>query len=365
MSLRDLQFGIALMSLGAVSPGCAKSVEVIGFGPLESEPPAATPPPVTVDTPVSPIDEPDVGVQASAPDASTPPPADVGAPASAPDASTPPPLMDAGAPVDAAAAPTPDAAPTLGPFGTPELLEGFEGADDPSFTADDLEIYFDANDQSYIHVATRPAPEEPWGEPVPLDAVGEGATGKTPWITPDGLQLYFAAARTDGPGGNDLWWIARPDRTSPWEAARLIPNVNTGMEEYAPSLSSDGLQLLFTRSNSAPSTEELWLTRRDSVSAEWQEPESLSINDPRAKDSDPVFSPDGLEVWWVRGVSNTDHDLYFATRATAEEAFAMPTPADVLNSTAWEGDPWLSADGREIVFFSNRTGERLLYRATR
>jgi Tol biopolymer transport system component len=200
---------------------------------------------------------------------------------------------------------------------------------------------------------------------VPLEAVGEGAIGKTPWITPDGLQLYFAAARPDGPGGNDLWWIERPDRTSPWGAARLIPNVNTGMEEYAPSLSSDGLQLLFTRSNTAPSAEELWLTRRDSVSAEWREPESLSINDPRAKDSDPVFSPDGLEVWWVRGISNTDHDLYSATRATHEESFAMSTPAEVLNSTAWEGDPWLSADGREIVFFSNRTGERLLYRATR
>ena len=91
----------------------------------------------------------------------------------------------------------------------------------------------------------------------------------------------------------------------------------------------------------------------------------MAINDPTLKDSDAVFSPDALEIWWVRAVSNSDNDLYFASRTATGEPFATPTPASELNSPALEGDPWLSADGREIVFFSTRTGEKLLYRATR
>jgi hypothetical protein len=373
MDLDALRLCLALTPLG-VSFGCAKSVEVIGFGPLESEAPTPTvstppnddgaqaPPAEEPELPddatvVPPVDEPDVGAEVPATDAS--------ALAPLPDASAP---SDASAPVDAAVAPAnPDAAPTsvFGPFGAPEPLEGFAGADDPSFTADGLEIYFDANDSSHIHVAVRASTDEPWGEPVPVDAVGEDANGKTPWITPDGLQLYFAAEREGGAGVTDLWWIERPDRASPWGEVQAVPNVNTALEEFAPSLSTDGLQLLFTRAEVGMGVQELWLARRDAVGASWNEPESLPINDPSMKDSDPVFSPDGLEVWWVHGVTATDHDLYFARRGAPDEPFAAPTPAVELNSTAFEGDPWLSADGREIVFFSTRTGERLLYRATR
>ena len=141
--------------------------------------------------------------------------------------------------------------------------------------------------------------------------------------------------------------------------------VNSALEEFAPSLSADRLQLVFTRANVGLGGQELWLARRDAVGDEWKEPESLTINDPTMKDSDAVLSPDGLEIWWVRGVSAVDDDLYFARRVAPHEPFATPTPAVELNSAAAEGDPWLSADGREIVFFSTRTGEKVLYRATR
>jgi hypothetical protein len=223
----------------------------------------------------------------------------------------------------------------------------------------------DANDSDRIHVATRASVDDSWGEPVPLDAVGDGANGKTPSITPDGLQLYFAADRAGGAGVSDIWWIERADRESPWGEAQPLLNVNSAREEFAPSLSADGLQLVLTRANVGLGAQELWLARRDSVAGPWTEPTLMTINDPTRKDADAAFSADALEVWWVRAVSDVDHDLYFARRATPDEPFTTPTPAIELNSTAEEGDPWLSRDGREIVFFSTRTGEKLLYRATR
>lgn len=344
-----------LVLLGAMSPCCAKSVEVIGFGPLETETPAAT---------SSPESEDEVGTPASSSDASVVAPL--------PDASTP--LPDASAPLDAFAPPEQDAATknqdagsasAQGPFGAPSPLEDFAGSDDPSFTADGLEMYLDANDNDRIHVATRASRSDPWGEPLPVEAVGEDANGKTPWITPDGLQLYFAADRDGGAGVSDIWWLERPNRQSPWGVAQPLSSVNSPLEEFAPSLCADGLQLVLTRANVGLGGQELWLARRDSVEAPWQVPELMTVNDPTMKDSDAVLSPDGLEIWWVRGVSAGDDDLYVARRATADEPFATPMPAMELNSTAAEGDPWLSADGREIVFFSTRTGEKVLYRSIR
>jgi hypothetical protein len=355
-----IRLGIALVSLGAMSSSCSKSIEVIGYGPLESETsPAASsaPPPV------------DPGMPATSSDASAAAPPPDAAPAL--DAST---LLDASTPLDAFAPVAPeagaqdqDAAPTavLGPFGAPSPLDDFPRSDDPSFTADGLEIYLDANDSDRIHVATRASRDDPWGEPIPLDAVGDDANGKTPWITPDGLQLYFSAVRAAGAGASDIWWIERADREAPWGEARPLSNVNSALEEFAPSLSSDGLQLVLTRANIGLGGQELWLSRRDSVEADWDAPALMPISDPMQKDSDAVFSPDALEIWWVRGVAMDDDDLYFARRTATDQPFGTPTPATELNSTFPEGDPWLSADGREIVFFSTRTGEKLLYRATR
>jgi len=349
-----------------MSSSCTKSVEVIGFGPLETATPAASPvaaPPV------------EIGMPASSGDASAPSP---GPDASIPfDAAAPPDVpgpLDASIPFDVSAPIAPEAgaeerdgaaAPVLGPFGDPSPLADFAGSDDPSFTRDGLEAYLDANDDDRIHVATRASLDDPWGEPIPLEAVGNDSNGKTPWITPDGLQLYFAADREGGAGVSDVWWIERPDRDSPWGEPAPVTNVNTAREEFAPSLSADGLQLLLTRANVGLGAQELWLSVRDSVEAPWNDPVLLPVNDPTKKDSDAVFSPDALEIWWVRAVSSDDDDLYFARRPAIGEPFTTPTPATELNSTAPEGDPWLSADGREIVFFSTRTGEKLLYRATR
>ncbi len=361
MLTEGLWLVLTTVVLAAATAGCGKSVEVIGLGPLDND---AQP-------------EPSTQLPTANDDASPLVPAPAAAGESDVEGQAPPlPLRDASSPIDAALpsdASTPtgqdaraDAAspPPLGPFDTPVLLDAFAGADDASFTADGLEMYMDVNDSDQIHVATRASRDEPWGDSTPVD-VGDDNRGKTPWITPDGLALYFAAERAGGPGGSDIWWIRRPDRVSPWGDPQPLSNLNSSSEEFGPSVSPDHLQLVLTRASLGLGGQELWLAQRDSVEAPWEAPTLLSVSDPDKKDSDAVFGADGLELWWVHAVTDDNHDLYFARRAALNLPFETPTPATELNSSAHEGDPWLSPDGREIVFFSTRSGERLLYRATR
>ena len=50
-------------------------------------------------------------------------------------------------------------------------------------------------------------------------------------------------------------------------------------------------------------------------------------------------------------------DLFHAIRPDVAAAFAdTPAPIAELNTDAWEGDPWLSADGRHLLFMSDRSG---------
>jgi hypothetical protein len=47
------------------------------------------------------------------------------------------------------------------------------------------------------------------------------------------------------------------------------------------------------------------------------------------------------------------------------QPFANLAPISELNSPATDWDPWISEDGRDIVFGSDRDGTHEIYKATR
>jgi Tol biopolymer transport system component len=68
---------------------------------------------------------------------------------------------------------------------------------------------------------------------------------RTPWMTSDELEIYFSSQRPGGLGGYDIWHASRPTRTSTFGAADNVAELNTSLDDYAPSLSSDGRALYF------------------------------------------------------------------------------------------------------------------------
>jgi len=59
-------------------------------------------------------------------------------------------------------------------------------------------------------------------------------------------------------------------------------------------------------------------------------------------------------------------DLFQATRADASSPFASSlAPISELNTSASEEDPWISQDGRHILFTSDRSGRSRIYEAWR
>ena len=84
-------------------------------------------------------------------------------------------------------------------------------------------------------------------------------------ITADGSELYFHSSRPGGQGGVDIW--VSENMGGEWQEPVNITIVNSPYTDGWPFVSQDGLELWFTRAIGAPE-----LYRSNKVKGEWTEP---------------------------------------------------------------------------------------------
>ena len=101
-------------------------------------------------------------------------------------------------------------------------------------------------------------------------------------VSPDGGMLYFADAHFNGgniPDRSDIGMarMVNGDFNIMPRSAEIMKNVNTDDRlEYAPSISSDGLELFFTRLNQCTSLPEILVAKRRSLTDPFGKPERIA-----------------------------------------------------------------------------------------
>jgi len=140
-------------------------------------------------------------------------------------------------------------------FGTPSILEPPVNIQDsdgsPNISPDGLSLYFQSgrlggSGNADLWVTTRETPDDDWGTPLNLGStVNSTDDDWAPSLSPNGLELYFTSNRPGGPGGfSDIWLTTRATKEDDWgEPEPLGPNINTSDFDGHPSISSDGLEL--------------------------------------------------------------------------------------------------------------------------
>jgi hypothetical protein len=88
-----------------------------------------------------------------------------------------------------------------------------------------------------------------------------------------------------------------------------------------------------------------------------------AVNTP-GEDWSPTLSDDGLELVLQRGQGITS-DLVRSVRASTLDPFPAPTLMTDVNTAAFDGAPWLSHDRLRIYVTNESSGAMRLYRATR
>ncbi len=263
-------------------------------------------------------------------------------------------------------------------LGTPKNLgpqvNSTDSEYDPALSADGLELYFQSSraggfGDSDLYVAKRASLQDEWqpaqnlGPTVNTDAAESG-----PSLSADGLTLYFNSNRPGGFGGQDLYMTTRENRLAPWgKPVNLGPVVNSEFPEINPNISHDGLSLYFAdvegdtvapRPGGLGNTD-IWVTTRASLSDPWGPPVNLGapVNS-AATDGSPEISDDGLLLFFNRWIDNGNaafFDVWVATRRTPQDPWNAPKNLGApMNTTAWDGNAELSADGRTLYYVSTR-----------
>ena len=146
----------------------------------------------------------------------------------------------------------------------------------------------------------------------------------------------------------------------PFNPEPLPAPLNKYVMQYFPAVTADGKQLFFTvrKGNTANDDEDIYVTRQNDDGA-WSEPEPISdlINSHRNEGTSSV-SADGRMLIFTScqapgGFGSCD--LYFVQK----EGDTWGKPQNIgqpINSSGWESQPSLSADGRTLYFVSDRKG---------
>lgn len=140
----------------------------------------------------------------------------------------------------------------------------------------------------------------------------------------------------------------------------LSDTVNTFPMQYFPVVSVDGSSLIYTRRMGTTSQydEDLVISKRDENNR-WSTPESISENiNSEFNEGTCTISADGRTLIFTSCYGRKGYgscDLYISVK-TGEEWSVPQNLGPSVNSSAWDSQPSLSADGRTLYFISNRNG---------
>lgn len=133
--------------------------------------------------------------------------------------------------------------------------------------------------------------------------------------------LFFISDRPGGLGGRDIWMVSHRDGGA-FGAPVNVAELNSSADDSRPVVRSDGLEFFLTsqRVGSVPQgttpSSDLWTSTRSSTAGAWSTPVNLASLNTNATEAAPTLSPDGLTLMFHsnRPGGQGGLDLYVTTR---------------------------------------------------
>jgi hypothetical protein len=200
-----------------------------------------------------------------------------------------------------------------------------------------------------------------FGEPENLGLPLNSSSGDTvACFSADGLEMYLSSHRSDGYGGEDIWVVTK--KTSErlpegyWsEPQNLGVTVNSQSDDGSPCISSDGLEMYFHSNRGGGFYGlDIWMTRRSTIDDAWEIPENLGLS-VNSSDWDgwPWLSSDGLELYFIsrnRAGGCGDTDIWISRRATKNDPWKEPMNlGQPVNSS--DSECWVSMSSDDLTLF--------------
>lgn len=184
------------------------------------------------------------------------------------------------------------------------------------------------------------------GVPFPLAQINTAGRESDPYLTPDGLSLWFVGDRPEGRG---IYYATRPTPLDDFGPPRLLTMTRGADMPASPAVSLDGTGVVYT----VPDKTRVWLLTRDSPLAEFEERRPLYFDDAAGEQwLSAQLLVDGLRLYYVREAGGK-RETRVAIRAAADKPF------DRVLIVAMPGThPCLSQAGLRQYAFDGKTLQR-------
>jgi len=169
-------------------------------------------------------------------------------------------------------------------------------------------------------------------------------------------QTDGAFPATDATDATDAAASSRPQFSAP----QIVAAVSDPMAwDSDPTFTGDLRELYFMSDRSG--SPDIWVSRRASASDPWGSPTIVSVLNSPASESGPAVSLDGLNIWFATEREAGSRHIWKSSRASTLDAWAPPMVVSELASTAKDSGPAVDALETTMFFGSNRAGSTALH----
>ena len=203
-----------------------------------------------------------------------------------------------------------------------------------------------------------------WSEPLPVLEVNTEFNDKLPFLSFDGLSLYFVRANTNSFYFARIYEAKREEAFGPFTSVNEISELNySDGHVTGPWISPDNLRVYYNRTEPG-SHWRLKFSERSSINDPWPTGNNVSELNVLGDLFDPALTVNELIIFF--GVwSANQGDLYIGSRPNTSSPFSNIRKLTEINSSFHDGGPYISPDGLTLYFHSNRNGVSQLFKATR
>ncbi len=262
----------------------------------------------------------------------------------------------------------PEAPGQAGPRVLPTNLAGVntpKDEDDPHVAFRGLALYYTSNARGHyqVLVARRSSANGAWGAGKPLDALDAETDNRSPCLSADDHDLFFATRivvrdpdkKTAETLGYDIVHAVKLLKADQFTGPTPVQSVCTEADELFPWLTADGGALYFSRK-----TREGWrlfVAGRPKGKGAFGEP--TLIQELPTGFHHATLTRDGRTMFLQGPLDKQRWGLFRSTRASHQAAWSEPVLLDELNSPeapVGDASPSLSRDDAKLYFSSDRPG---------
>lgn len=209
--------------------------------------------------------------------------------------------------------------------------------------AKEVDVVFSApREGTSVLLATRWFADARVGEPVPIEAVNAVGRSRDPWLSGDGLSLWFVA---DGADGQGIYYATRPSPFDEFDNPQFVPITRGRDHRASPSVSAKGLLVY-----AVPEKAAIWGAIRGGPLSPFDDKRALvSSRKTTPRWTAAQVLGGGLHLFWLEAVGESTSSFH-ASRTEVDKAFG-PAEAFELPGTR----PCLSADGLRQYTFDGKT----------